>query len=115
MATVTQAPVLNLELALDRVGGDAGLLKEIADLFLIEYPRLMAELHQAYEQRDAYRVERAAHGLKGSVANFGSSIAADAAYKIELLGRDGSLDPVAEALHSLDLILLALHGELAAL
>jgi len=112
---VQAGPILDEELAMSRVGGDAELLKELAQLFLEEYPRLMAELRQAYEQGDAKQVERSAHGLKGSVANFGAKRAVDAAWQIEQLGRGGRLDPVAEALHSLDLLLLALHGELAQL
>ncbi len=98
-----------------RVGGDAELLQELAQLFLEEYPKLMGELRAALEQGDAKLVERTAHGLKGSVANFGAKPAVDAAYQIEQLGRGGELAPVAEVLRSLDLALLSLHGELAQL
>jgi HPt (histidine-containing phosphotransfer) domain-containing protein len=98
-----------------RVGGDAELLKELADLFLEEYPRLMAELRAAHEQGDAKQVERTAHGLKGSVANFGAKPAVDAASQIEQLGKAGKLETVAEALRSLDLALLSLHSELTQL
>ena len=107
--------VLDRELAMARVGGDAELLQELAQLFLEEYPRLMEELRAALEQGDAQLVERTAHGLKGSVANFGAKPAVDAAYQIEQLGRGGKLGPVAEVLRSLDLALLSLHGELAQL
>ena len=108
-------PVLDHEVAMARVGGDVELLKELAQLFLEEYPRLMAELRAAYEHGDATQVEHTAHGLKGSVANFGAKRAVDAAYQIEQLGRAGKLGPVADALQSLDLALLALHAELAQL
>lgn len=108
-------PVLDYEVAMLRVGGDAELLKELAQLFLEEYPRLIAELRAAHQQGDAKQVERTAHGLKGSVANFGAKPAVDAAYQIEQLGRGGRLDPVAELLQSLDLALLALQSELAQL
>ena len=108
-------PVLDRELAMTRVGGDTELLKELADLFLEEYPRLMGELRAALERGDAKQVEHAAHGLKGSVANFGAKPAVDAAYQIEQFGRDGKLAPVTDLLRSLDLALLALHGELAQL
>ena len=108
-------PVLDRELAMTRVGGDAELLKELGDLFLEEYPRLMGELRAAFDQRDAKQVERTAHGLKGSVANFGAKPAVDAAFQIEQLGHSGKLDSVADLLRTLDLALLALHGELAQL
>ncbi len=108
-------PILDQEVAMLRVGGDAELLREIAQLFLEEYPRLMEELRLAHQQGDAKQVERTAHGLKGSVANFGAKRAVDAAFQIEQLGRGGKLDPVGEVLQSLDLLLLALHGELSQL
>jgi HPt (histidine-containing phosphotransfer) domain-containing protein len=114
-APMAQGPILDHEVSLSRVGGDAELLKELAQLFLEEYPRLLAELHLAYEQRDAKRVERMAHGLKGSVATFGAKRAVDAAAQIEQYGRGGKLEPVAEVMHTLDLVLLALHSELAEL
>lgn len=98
-----------------RVGGDTELLRELAQLFLEESPRLMAELRLAYEQGDARQVERTAHGLKGSVANFGAKPAVEAAYQIEQLGKAGKLETVAEVLRSLDLALLALHSELGQL
>lgn len=106
--------VFDRELALARVGGDEELLRELAQLFLQDYPRLMAELRQAWQRGNAKQVEEIAHGLKGSVANFGAKRAVEAAYRIEQLGRQARLEPVAEAVHSLDLILLALHSELAA-
>jgi two-component system, sensor histidine kinase and response regulator len=113
--SVAEQPILDHQLAMSRVGGDEELLKELAELFLTEYPRLMAELRLAYDQGDAKQVERAAHGLKGSVANFGAKRAVDAAYQIEQLGRVGKLGAVSEPLQSLDLILMALHTELSQL
>jgi two-component system sensor histidine kinase/response regulator len=104
--------VLDHEAAMARVGGDEELLKELAQLFLEEYPRLMAELREAHAQGDARMVERTAHGLKGSVANFGAKPAVEAAYQIEQLGKGGKLDAVTEALRTLDLALLSLHAEL---
>lgn len=107
--------MLDHELAMSRVGGDAELLRELAGLFLEEYPRLVAELREAHQQGDAKRVESTAHGLKGSVANFGAKPAVDAALQIEQLGRVGNLTAVGETLQTLSLALLALHGELIAL
>lgn len=107
--------MLDHEVAMSRVGGDAELLKELAGLFLEEYPRLLAELREAHVQGDAKRVESTAHGLKGSVANFGAQPAVDAALIIEQLGRSGNLQGVGDVLQSLDLALLALRSELAVL
>ena len=52
---------LNLALALERVGGDEELLKEIAGLFLEDYPSLITKIEQAIATNDAHNLERAVH------------------------------------------------------
>jgi HPt (histidine-containing phosphotransfer) domain-containing protein len=109
------AEVFDKEVALSRVGGDAELLKEIAVLFLEDYPRSLADLHEAVNAGDAKRVERAAHGLKGAVSNFGAISAVEAALKLETLGRAREMADVAQVLQSLEQALAALRPELEAL
>ena len=101
--------------ALARVGGDVELLKEIAVLFLEDYPRSLDEIHQALAACDAKTVERSAHGLKGAVANFGARAAVDAAFQVEQLGRAQRLDQVPSALAALEQSLASLQAELASL
>src|SRR5579863_9547145 len=115
MKTEFPGPGLDRELALSRVGGDAELLKEIAALFMEDYPSVLTEIRAAAARGDAKGVERAAHGLKGSVANFGAQTAVDAALQIERMGRAGDLSRVSEAIDTLALALDALHPELEAL
>ena len=74
--------------ALERVDGDAELLKELAGLFLGECPQWMAEIRQAIDQRDASKLHQAAHTLKGSVGNFGARAAFEAAQRLETDGRE---------------------------
>ncbi len=111
-STSTVGDRLDRDLALSRVGGDLDLLKEIAMLFVQDYPKVLQELHQAIASGDAQTVERTAHGLKGSVATFGARAAMEAARTIENLGRArelASLDPV---LDRLEVALEALRPEL---
>jgi HPt (histidine-containing phosphotransfer) domain-containing protein len=98
-----------------RVGGDAELLRELAVLFIEEYPVHMAALREALERGDATAVERTAHSLKGAVANFGAQPAVAAALEIEKCGKNGQLEPVSDIFRALDLVLLALHAELVLL
>lgn len=100
------------ELALSRVGGDTELLKEIADIFLTDYPQALTELRNAIETSNAPLLERAAHGLKGSVANFGASAAVDAALRLEKMGFTRNLSGAAHEIAVLDEALNNLHGEL---
>jgi HPt (histidine-containing phosphotransfer) domain-containing protein len=103
------------QLSLTRVGGDVDLLREIAALFIEDCPRALAELGQAVEQKDASKLENAAHALKGSVANFGAQASVDAAFRLEQMGRAGKLSESAEALAALEHALLTVCAELAAL
>jgi HPt (histidine-containing phosphotransfer) domain-containing protein len=81
---------------LDRVGGDVDFLEEIAALFAEDCPKLLAEIRSAITAGNPGALERAAHTLKGSVANFGAQPARDAAFRLEMLGRSGDLRPAPE-------------------
>ncbi len=110
----TEAAV-DRELALSRVGGDVELLREIAALFLEEYPRVLEELRAAIARGDAKDLERTAHGLKGSVSNFGARTAVEGARMLESMGRAQQMADVGPAIHTLELALAALKPELEAL
>jgi|KBSMisStaDraftv2_1062788.scaffolds.fasta_scaffold726953_2 HPt (histidine-containing phosphotransfer) domain-containing protein len=110
-----QDQVLDRATALARVGGDLELLKEIADLFLDEYPRALDDMRKALATGDAPLLERAAHGLKGSVANFGARAAVDPAFQLEQLGKAGKLEQVPPALAALERALACLHAELSSI
>ena len=88
--TRTQHPdiAFDLDAALELVDGDAGLLKELAGLFLGECPRRMAEIRQAIDRRDASKLHRAAHALKGSVSHFAARAAVEAAQRLESDGHE---------------------------
>ena len=101
--------------ALERIGGDRGLLAEIAVLFLQEYPELLKSIRAGVASQDAVLVERSAHSLKGSAANFGAYACVESALEIERHGKNGTLEHVPESLAILEARLAVLHRELAAL
>lgn len=107
--------VFDKSVALSRVGGDAELLREIAMLFLDDYPKSLTELREAIATGDPKRIERTAHGLKGSVSNFGARPAVDAALQLETMGRSQKLIEVEQVLLTLELALAALRPELESL
>jgi HPt (histidine-containing phosphotransfer) domain-containing protein len=115
MSAIGGGMAMDRELALTRVGGDAELLKEIAQLFIDEYPRVLDQMRDAMARRDARGIERTAHGLKGSVSNFGAVTAFEAARTIETLGRAQRLDEVEHVVRTLELALAALRPELESL
>jgi HPt (histidine-containing phosphotransfer) domain-containing protein len=104
---------LDHEAALARAGGDHELFREIAALFQQECPQVMGELQQALARNDCPAVGRAAHGLKGSAANFGAERAVDAALRIEQLARTGSIEEARSEYETLNQALMALMRELS--
>lgn len=110
-----QLTVLDRALALERVGGDVELLQEMAQLFLEEYPSQLEAIRQAVDAGDPKALERAAHSLKGSIGNFGAAEAHQAAFHLELLGRQGTLEAVHEALAQLEKALQRVESEIARL
>jgi PAS domain S-box-containing protein len=77
--------------ALERLGGNAELLLEIASLFRQEGPRLLREIDDALECGDARRARKAAHSLKGSAGLFAAEGLAEAAVELEQRGEAGDL------------------------
>ncbi len=94
--------VLDREELLERLGGDQDFLQEIAGLFLEDCPKLLADIHSAVSTGNARALEHAAHTLKGSVANFGAEAARQAAFRLEILGREGDLKPAGDAYSTLE-------------
>jgi two-component system sensor histidine kinase/response regulator len=90
--------VLDQAGALSRLGGDEVMFNEFLFLLLDGAESDMAELGVAVEADDAVGVERLAHGLKGGAASLGADRVRDAAYRLELIGRDGDLGEARPAL-----------------
>lgn len=110
-----EVQILDRALALSRVDGDEDLLREIAVLFLDDYPNLEANIREAVALRDAKALERASHTLKGSVANFAADAVFRAAFNLEMMGRSRDLSGVEAAFQQLLESYTALHPELVAL
>ncbi len=114
-ANEESAPLLDLDTALGRVGGDEELLREIGALFLQEYPPAISDLRIAVADRDPKRIEHKAHSLKGSVSTFGMGIAFQATYDLERQGRSGDLTEVDSNFQRVELSLARLCNELRTL
>jgi HPt (histidine-containing phosphotransfer) domain-containing protein len=83
--------VIDLEGVLERVGGDRGLLIELAQLFRNEWPEMLSRIRLCIDDDDAAGLETAAHNFKGACLNLGAGPTASAAMVLELKGRTGIL------------------------
>jgi HPt (histidine-containing phosphotransfer) domain-containing protein len=89
---LTEEPLWKRSAALEIVGGDEGLLNEMVQLFLVESPKLIAQMEQALIHNDPRLLELAAHCLKGELRYLAVPEACEAADKLETAGRTGEME-----------------------
>lgn len=94
-------PVLmERELLMDRVGGDLGLLGEIAAIFRQDAPERLHQMREAARAEDSVAFARATHALRGSLSNLCSPELYRAATALEEAARSGPVG--SEALARVD-------------
>ncbi len=99
---------LDVEKAVNQLGGDRDLFGELCRLFLQESPGMIESVRTALAQNDSIAVYRAAHKLKGSLSAIGGLKAARAALALEELGKAGSMQEFAAASTALEREMTAL-------
>lgn len=97
-----QEQVVNWDVALEGVGGEKDLLKDISAAFLDEAPQLLAAMRTSSEKQDKPTLHRAAHTLRGSLRFFGNEPAAAAAQIMEAIGKEGDFQKAAGFLPELE-------------
>ena len=101
--------------ALERVEGDADLLRSMAALFLRGCPQQLAKIREAVSHRDARSLMYLAHTAKGAVGNFAAAAAVEAAGRLEMMGRDNDFTQAEEACQKLEETLEGVRTALEAL
>lgn len=92
---------IDVETALDRLGGDGELFKELARIFVEGCPAAIDEIRDGLEKRDAAALERASHTLKGSSVQLGAVALGRTAAEIEMCARSGNLTDVEQHIRRL--------------
>ena len=98
---------------LTSVEGDRELMGRLIERFGGQCPGLLEQIREAVGRGDARAVERGAHKLKGSVANFSARGAIEAARRLEEIGRGGALEGAGPALEALEEEMGRLRGAMA--
>jgi HPt (histidine-containing phosphotransfer) domain-containing protein len=93
---------VNWSEAIGHVRGDVDLLRELATIFLEEWPGWLSTLHEAIERPDWVRLGRTAHTVKGSLATFAATAAHNAAIDLEDAARSANIGTAAMALERLE-------------
>jgi len=85
------AAVINIPELIDRLDNDFELFVELVELFVDDSSNLLAKIGTAISSRDHESLRKAAHTLKGAVANFSAPAAFEAASKLEQTGKNMEL------------------------
>lgn len=78
--------------ALARIGNDESFLKELLELYLMDFEAKQDELITAIDGMDFISIQEIGHSLKGSSANLSLTFLQKAAYEIELAGKDRDIE-----------------------
>ena len=105
--------VLDWDGALRRVGGRADLLHNMVRLFFTESEKLQREIRQAIAARDAAKLRRVAHSLKGSADCFAAGPVVAAALRLEIMGQESQFADAEPACDHLDREIVQLKYALA--
>jgi HPt (histidine-containing phosphotransfer) domain-containing protein len=98
--------------ALKRLGGDEELFQELATFFIEDAPGLIETIREGLHRGETRSVQRAAHSLKGLLANFDAEDAVATALSIELSIGTGNMEVIPGALETLQTEVQALEEAL---
>jgi two-component system, sensor histidine kinase and response regulator len=77
--------------ALERVGGNESLVRQLVQIYAEEAPKQLEKLRTAISADDSETVEMIAHRLRGELSYFGLPNTARKAHDLERLGRNHDL------------------------
>ncbi len=99
---VAVAAAFNRDQLMAQVDNDIDLLAELVALLRRDTPRLLEHIRQGIATDDPEMTRRAAHALKGAIANFAAPDAYDAARRLETLGWERNLGDMSAAAGDLE-------------
>ncbi len=110
---VADAVVFDRYAALAVADGCQELLGEVIEMFRQTCPASRAKIRRALAGGDCEQLAAAAHEIKGVLANIAAERARQAAQRLELLARSGSMDQAVQATEQLESELDTLHHVLS--
>jgi len=83
------APPIEIERALDNLGGDQELFRDVLAMFVKTFPKKLEELREACTKVDSQKLADLAHSLKGSASNICAEPTRRLAVRMEELVKHG--------------------------
>lgn len=112
-ASSTGGKLLELEQALNRLGGSKPLFNEFVQIFQEDSPAMVNQVQEGIEAEDADSVWRSAHALKGLSSNFGAQPFVAILRDIESAAKANDLSSVIAGLPKMQRLYKQLCDELA--
>ncbi len=94
--TLNAQPAFDKKTLLKAFDNDWDFLKEIIEMFVADYPKMLQEIEGAIDAKDAPTLQRTAHALKGMLGNFQVETAVQKAYTLEKMGGAATFDQTKE-------------------
>ena len=95
-------PIIDMPEALNRAMGDVAFLKMMLEELHRTLPEYTVRIRQAMQSNDPETLGSDAHQFKGAAANLGAKAIAQAAFRLEQIGKSGSMEGVEEAFDCLE-------------
>lgn len=95
---------LDISESLDRLAGDKELLIRLYELFSIDAPKKLSEIHHFSDKGELYQLERTAHSLKGAAATVGATQLHVLALHLEQAAKAQDMNQVSLLCNELDLV-----------
>lgn len=102
MTTESASETLDHESLLDELGGDRQLRRQLLEMLIASTTETSALIRTAYTERDSSALASSAHKLKSALIAFGARPAADAASRLEDVGRRADLATASAVLKHLE-------------
>ena len=100
--------LMDLDVALDRLGGDKEFLLELLEEMNNQMDSTLSGIEEAIETSDFEQMRSLAHGMKGASSNLGADRIANFFRKLEQLGAEQTIDGAKELIEKIKLT----HSEL---
>lgn len=94
--------VMNVDEALQRLGDDVDLLRDIVQIYLEDAPAIVEKIHSSISQSDTNGLQRAAHSLKGLAATLSAAEVVGVAAKLEHLAATRNLSDASKTIAEVD-------------
>jgi HPt (histidine-containing phosphotransfer) domain-containing protein len=94
-------PPIIKEEALARIGGEEEFLKELLEIYRDEFDKRYTALRKAIEEKDFQAIRENGHSLKGASDNLSLPGLREAAFEMEMAGKNQEIDKAVKALNSL--------------